>query len=319
MRRIVAVTLILCLCFGLCACGKSSRAKKADELILAIGEVTLENCYAVEEAQNFYDTLTDEQKAEVENYNLLRRAQETLESLEKIAAVESDINAIGTVTIDSEAFISAAQSAVASLSEAEKKMVSNLDTLGDAQIKYVEILIDVVGPVSVDSGEKIAKAQNYYDMLTSEQQEKVTNYAALEQVREEIERINAALPEATKLIGALRVVQDKLEFIAKYAGNVNGSGSMKFADSFLQEMIDTFDGIDMDLISNGIPELANAAYDIQTNYYNIGSLLIDMGDRNSAENVPLIKRMSLDTITMIGELLNQQLEYANALQGKESG
>ena len=38
MKRITALILALCLCACLCAC-KSSEAKKADELILAIGEV----------------------------------------------------------------------------------------------------------------------------------------------------------------------------------------------------------------------------------------------------------------------------------------
>ena len=71
MKKAIAVLLILCVCVGLCACGgnseptepaKSAEAQKADELILAIGEVSMENESAVLAAKAYYDTLTAEQK-----------------------------------------------------------------------------------------------------------------------------------------------------------------------------------------------------------------------------------------------------------------
>lgn len=78
MKRITALILTLCLCAGLCACGKSDEAQKAEELILAIGEVSLDSESAIQDAQGYYDTLTEEQKAEVENYSILAEAQEKL-------------------------------------------------------------------------------------------------------------------------------------------------------------------------------------------------------------------------------------------------
>ena len=314
MKRMIALLLALCLCVCLCAC-KSSEAKKADELILAIGEVSLDSKTAIQVAQSYYDTLTEGQKAEVENYPVLQSALESLEILERVAAVEECINAIGTVTIDSEARITAAESAYNALPEAEKSMVSNYDVLSDAQVEYTEVLIDAIGPMSMESGERIAAAQSRYNMLTSEQQSKVSNYAKMENAIEEIDNFNAALPEATKLISALNFARDKLEFIAKYAGNVNGKGSRKFADSFINDMLTTFDGIDMDLIGKGMPELAESVNEIETNYYTIVTLLIDMGDRNSPENVPTIKAMALETIDMIDELIASQLAYVESLQG----
>lgn len=137
MKRIVVFILALCLCVGLCAC-KSSEAKKADELILAIGEVSSDSKNAIQDAQSFYDTLTEEQKAEVENYPVLQSASELLE---RVAAVEESINMIGTVTVDSEPLITAAQTAFDALSEEEKNMVSkdNRDTLANAQLTFVDI------------------------------------------------------------------------------------------------------------------------------------------------------------------------------------
>ena len=97
MKKVIAILLTLCLCIGLCACGgsdtkediekakdtkpvKSAEAQKADELILAIGEVTADSETAILAAQNYYDTLTEDQKAEVEKYNVLSDAQKLLPS-----------------------------------------------------------------------------------------------------------------------------------------------------------------------------------------------------------------------------------------------
>lgn len=75
MKRIVALALVCCLCFSLSACGKSKEAKKADELILAIGEVSLSSAQIISDAQSYYEALTDKQKREVENYDVLQEAQ----------------------------------------------------------------------------------------------------------------------------------------------------------------------------------------------------------------------------------------------------
>lgn len=101
MKRILTMILVICLCIGLCACGKepeeteitetteraeptkSIEAQKADELILAIGEVSLEKESAILAAKAYYDTLTDRQKAEVENLAVLETAIEDLDALKK--------------------------------------------------------------------------------------------------------------------------------------------------------------------------------------------------------------------------------------------
>ena len=87
MKKTIAILLALCLCIGLCACGadvkKSAEAQKADELILAIGEVSLEKESAVLAAKAYYDTLTAEQKAQVENIAVLESAVQELDDLKK--------------------------------------------------------------------------------------------------------------------------------------------------------------------------------------------------------------------------------------------
>lgn len=78
MKRIAALLLTLSICVSVCACkrstSKSVEAQKADELILAIGNVTEDSEQAIMAAQIYYDVLNDKQKAEVENYHILEKA-----------------------------------------------------------------------------------------------------------------------------------------------------------------------------------------------------------------------------------------------------
>lgn len=87
MKKTIAILLALCLCIGLCACGtdakKSAEAQKADELILAIGEVSLEKEPTILAAKAYYDTLTEEQKAQVEKFSVLESAVAELDTLKK--------------------------------------------------------------------------------------------------------------------------------------------------------------------------------------------------------------------------------------------
>ena len=87
MKKVISFLLVICLCMALVACGgsseiieetKSPEAQKADEMILAIGEVTADSEDAILKAQEYYDSLTPQQQAEVENYALLETAQEQL-------------------------------------------------------------------------------------------------------------------------------------------------------------------------------------------------------------------------------------------------
>lgn len=138
MKKIISVFLALCLCISLSAC-KSAEAKQADELILSIGEVTLDKADSIEEALQFYNSLTAEQKEEVENLDLLNEANAKLTSLKKIANAEMLIDAIGVVTIHSESSINDASRAVNALTSEEKKQVSNISVFTDAEYEFNEL------------------------------------------------------------------------------------------------------------------------------------------------------------------------------------
>ncbi len=85
MKKNITFILAVCICVFMCACGgkagaeKSPEAQKADELILAIGEVTADSGEAIVAAEEHYNTLTEEQKSEVESYDTLVAAKAAFE------------------------------------------------------------------------------------------------------------------------------------------------------------------------------------------------------------------------------------------------
>ena len=162
-------------------------ANGVEKLIDAIGTVTLDSEEAIKAARGAYDALTEEQKAQVGNYQTLLDAEAKLADLEAADAVEKLIDAIGTVTLDSEEAIKAARGAYDALTEEQKAQVGNYQTLLDAEAKLadlqaadgVEKLIDAMGTVTLDSEEAIKAARDAYDALTDAQKELVGNYQTL--------------------------------------------------------------------------------------------------------------------------------------------
>ncbi|MCL2695485.1 MAG: hypothetical protein FWE69_04060 [Clostridiales bacterium] len=80
-KALIILMVVLLLAAMLVGCGKDKEVAKAEELIAAIGEVSLENEISINAAQGYYDTLTDKQKGQVENYSILVAANEELGNL----------------------------------------------------------------------------------------------------------------------------------------------------------------------------------------------------------------------------------------------
>lgn len=99
MKKALAVLLAFCALLSLCACGVGSAAgrvedlkaaRRVDDMIAALGEeVTLESEGAILAAQEAYDALTEEQKAEVEYADYLPIYRNNLDVLKREAAYEA--------------------------------------------------------------------------------------------------------------------------------------------------------------------------------------------------------------------------------------
>ena len=186
---------------------------KLMQKIDAIGEVTLDSEAAIQEARTAYEALPKEVKARVSNYNTLTEAEASLQNLkDEITAVMNKIDAIGTVTLDSETAIQEARMAYNKLSDAQKARVTNLATLttaeqtleklkGDAKaVADTEAAISNIGtPVTLDSEENIAKARASYDALSDENKAKVSNYATLTAAEAALAQLKADLAVAADM------------------------------------------------------------------------------------------------------------------------
>ena len=188
-------------------------ADAVEKLIDAIGTVTLDSEETIKAARDAYDALTEEQKAQVGNYQTLLDAEAKLADLKAVDAVEKLIDAIGTVTLDSEEAIKAARGAYDALTEEQKELVGNYQTLLDAEAKLadlkaadaVEKLIDAIGTVTLDSEKAIKAARDAYDALTEEQKAQVGNYQTLLDAEAKLADLKAA-DAVEKLIDAIGTV-----------------------------------------------------------------------------------------------------------------
>ena len=136
--------------------GDLVAAQAVDELILAIGEVTKDSKEAIEAARAAYDALTDTQKEIVENDDILADAEKAYQAIldaeaeaEAAAKAEADkkaadavialIDAIGTVSLESEDAIQAAREAYDALTEEQKALVTNYEVLVQAEADLDEL------------------------------------------------------------------------------------------------------------------------------------------------------------------------------------
>ena len=118
-------------------------------------------------------------------------------------ATEALIDAIGTVTAESETAVKAAEDAMAALDEKDRTQVENSQKLTDARkaldIALSEKMIDAIGEVTAESEELIAKAEAAFAALTDEQKSAVSNVGVLTEAREKLEAaLEAARLEALR-------------------------------------------------------------------------------------------------------------------------
>ena len=78
MKRVVSLILVFAMCLSLCACGKSQAAKECEELIAAIGEVSIDSKDAIEAAERAYSALNEKEKDSIaESVAILNDALDT--------------------------------------------------------------------------------------------------------------------------------------------------------------------------------------------------------------------------------------------------
>jgi len=185
-------------------------AKAVDDMIDAIGEVTLESEEAIAAARAAYEALTEAQQAEVKSYDKLTAAEARLADLKAAKPVDDMIDAIGEVTLESEDAIAAARAAYEALTEAQQAEVKSYDKLTAAEArladlkaaKAVDDMIDAIGEVTLESEGAIDAARAAYEALTEAQQAEVKSYDKLIAAEARLAVLKPAKP-VEKLIDAI--------------------------------------------------------------------------------------------------------------------
>lgn len=161
-------------------------AKIVEDMIAAIGQVTIESEAKVANVRIAYDALSEEEKAEVANYEVLTAAEAEIARLKEEKAAEDQkmadaviekIDAIGEVTLDSETLIVEARDAYAQLTDEQKALVTNVDTLTAAEaaltkLKTTENLFDKNSDDNwlkalTYKGSKLEDAEKYANIFTT--------------------------------------------------------------------------------------------------------------------------------------------------------
>ena len=117
------------------------------EILTIIGDVTLDSGAAIDAAREAYDSLSETQKEQVNNYDKLTAAEAELarQQKEAVEAVEKLIDAIGDdVTLLSESAIKAAREAYDALRSDLQPDVSNYDKLTAAEAKLAALDLENV-------------------------------------------------------------------------------------------------------------------------------------------------------------------------------
>ena len=251
------------------------QVENAESKISAIGDVTLDSKDAIKDARDTYDALTDDQKKQVTNYDVLETAEAKLSDLQ-VENVKTKIDGIGEVTLSSSSTIKATRTAYDALTDDQKKQVTNYDVLeaaekklSDLQVENVKNKIDGIGEVTLSSSSTIKAARSAYNALTADQKKQVTNYDVLQKAESELSDLQKADAVVTKIknIGKVTLKSESKIKQARTAYN-------KLTDK--QKTLVT----NYDVLEKAEKDLADlkAADQVSKNITNIGTVTLESED-----------------------------------------
>lgn len=210
--------MIFIACVLLSACGKSEEASRVDQLIVNIGEVSLNSEAQITEAESSVSALAEQDYKQLEHLNELESARTQYNQL-RAEEVEKVIFQIGSITVESEETISTAREYYDDASSAVQALVTNYNLLLEAEEEFpavcaaeVEELIAKIGTVSLEKEEQIKEARARFNSLSFTAMQMVTNSQVLKDAEDsykdlEREAQKQAIEEKAKekALGAIRV------------------------------------------------------------------------------------------------------------------
>ena len=184
MKKLLSIVLAITMMFILCSC-ENKEALAVEEMITALGEITLQSGPAISVTQDAFDALDAKDRLEVRNSAALAAAQITYQNLKKneqADVIEQLIHDLRPITTSSAKALTNAENIYNSADIEVKLKVENFPDMVDAfqlyrflTIDQVEVKITALGEVTLESGPAIEKARAAYDALSDEDQTWVYN------------------------------------------------------------------------------------------------------------------------------------------------
>lgn len=199
-----------------------------EQLIDAIGEVTLDSENAIKAARKAYDQLNDGQKARVKNNEVLTQAENTLKQQRaEVDAVNLLITRLSGKGIEDKALIETALEAYNNLSERQKQDVVGNEHLRASALKLTEDeekittaneKIQAIGEVTFAKEDQIKGARAYFNSLDENLKGYVTRLPELVKAEEELALMKKNVHEVTALIDSLKTNEGNVK-VAREAYN----------------------------------------------------------------------------------------------------
>ncbi|MBQ6873681.1 MAG: hypothetical protein IJO24_05195 [Clostridia bacterium] len=212
---VVIVSVLLFVLLSVFVSIFTNPVRKTEILINAIGVVSLDSETKIKKAEEAYNKLSDEDKEKLTNEDILDKCRT---SYKKITAAYNAINNLGSISLDSESEVVKARSSFADCSDEEKKQVTNLAVLEDAEkrlseLKVQEVMtaIENLGEINLESGSRIQNVRKLYEELLPNEKELVTNISVLEQAETKFNGLQIKeVEKAIKDIGKVTLKKEKV-------------------------------------------------------------------------------------------------------------
>lgn len=259
MKKLAILVSVLLLLGLVTACGKSELAQSVIDQITTIGRVDLDKERLIASAEKAYQELSDREKGQVDNLDLLEEARRSYDKLveekfdEIASVVEKAITEIGSVKLNSKDAIAEVRKKYEALEADIRSRVKNYDalvtaetTLFSLQVDDIEGAIRNIGSVNLQKGDKIRQARRTFEQYDSAVQEKVANLAVLEAAETQfenlrIERVVNKIDEiGTVTLNSERSINDARttynELSGSEASKVSNYGSLKEAEESIKQI-----------------------------------------------------------------------------------
>lgn len=192
-----------------------------EDLIDAIGVVDADSYNKIFAARDAYDKLLSiSQDVVVSNYATLQQAEVSYKGFAVNACIDA-INAIGEVTLSSEALISKAESLYNSLTTEQKALVTNSSVLQQAKEKYTNLqkanALDILArECDLTLASEMLQVISEFNKLTAEQKALVTEITTISNIKVQytktlIDAIGVVTKDSKEAINKARDMYDLLD------------------------------------------------------------------------------------------------------------